>query len=169
MNRLASSSAAALLAVFAANTASANGVYRWVDRSGMVHFDDTSTGREKMTLEYLAKRQIAPATDWNGEVPADLILEAKDQCANTQDRLASTRGAKQLYGRDPSGNSYPLSAPQAHLLIEQTERETQYWCRPEAAKKIYAEQIARAKAAQQAATEVPKSRPIPVERLTTIR
>lgn len=169
MNRVVLSSAVALLAVIATSSAFANGVYRWVDRSGMVHYDDTSTGREKMTLEYLAKREIAPATDWNGEIPADLILEAKDQCANTKDRLASTRGAKQLYGRDPSGNSYPLSASQAHLLISQTERESQYWCRPEAAKKIYAEQIARARAAQQAAAVVPKSRPIPVERLTSIR
>jgi hypothetical protein len=161
--------AAALVAVFAASTASANSVYRWVDRNGNVHYDDTSTSREKMTLEILAKREIKPATDWNGAVPADLVVEAKDQCSNAQDRLSNTRGASQLYGRDPSGNTYPLSASQTHLLIEETERNANYWCRPDAARKIHAETLARRRTEAQAAAVVPKSRPIPVEKLTSIR
>jgi hypothetical protein len=161
--------ASALVAAFCSMTASANSVYRWVDRNGVAHYDDTSTTSDKMTLEYLAKREIAPAADWNGQVPAELILEAKDQCANFKDRLSDTRGASQLYGRDPSGNSYPLSASQAHLLIQETERQTNYWCRPDAARKIYAEGIARQRAAEKAAAVVPKSRPIPVQKVTSIR
>lgn len=162
-------SVSALVAASFCTSASANSVYRWVDRDGVAHYDDTSTGQDKMTLEYLAKREIAPAADWTGQVPAELILEAKDQCANLKDRLADTRGASQLYGRDPSGNSYPLSPTQAHLLIEETERQTDYWCRPDAARKIYAEAIARRRAEEKAAAEPPKSRPIPVQKITSIR
>ncbi|HKY91098.1 MAG TPA: DUF4124 domain-containing protein [Nevskiaceae bacterium] len=160
---------AALVAVFAASAASANSVYRWVDRNGVAHYDDTSTTREKMTLEYLAKREIAPATDWSGTVPAELVMEAKDQCVNLKDRLADTRGASQLYGRDPNGNSYPLSATQTHLLIEETEAQMHYWCRPDAARKIYSEALARRRAEEKAAAVVPKSRPIPVQKVTSIR
>ena len=170
MNRVSlTAGVAALVAMLGCATASASSVYRCVDRAGNVHFDDTSTNQEKMTLEYLAKREIAPASDWTGEVPAQLTLEAKDQCANLKDRLANTRGASQLYGRDPSGNSYPLSATQVHLLIEETEAQTHYWCRPDAARKIYAEGLARQRAEEKAAAVVPKSRPIPVQRVTSIR
>lgn len=138
-------------------------VFRWVDKTGTVHYDDTSSGAEQMTREYLEKRVLPEQAEWTGAIPGEVVAEVKQNCATAQDRLANTRGAGQLYGRDPSGNTYPLSDTQSRLMIADTERETNYWCRPNAARKIYAERQAALAEALKPKPE-PASKPIPVVR-----
>lgn len=124
------------------------GVFRWVDRNGVVHYDDTSSGAQRMTREYLDDRVIPDQPEWAGVVPGELVAEVGKRCGNARERLANYRAAPEIYGRDPSGNVYRLSVTQAKLMLAEIQTESDYYCRPDAPRRIYAERMAEAKAAR---------------------
>lgn len=129
----------------AAGVTPSPGVYKWVDRHGVVHYDDTTTTAERMTREYLDKRNLPDEPEWAGVIPGEFVAEVEQRCSLSRERLAGYRSASALYGRDPSGNTYPLSRTQAKLMIAESEREVAYWCRDQAVRKIYAERQAAAR------------------------
>lgn len=136
---------ALLLAALAAATAQAAGVYKWVDRNGVVHYDDTQVVySQRMTREYMDQRQIAADPGWTGPVPGAFVEEVEKQCSNNRERLGNYQNAKQLFGRDPSGNSYPLTPRQVALMVAETERDAKRYCQPDAARKLYIEKMAAA-------------------------
>lgn len=136
------------LLLFIAASAAPSSVYRWVDKNGVVHYDDLTTGAERLTRDYLDKREIADQPEWAGVIPGEFVADVELRCAQNRERLANYRSASSLYGRDPSGNTYPLSSTQARLMIAETEREASYYCRDKAARKIYAERQAEQRAQQ---------------------
>lgn len=133
------------LAAFAATTPAA-GVYRWVDRDGIVHYDDTNTGGRKMTRAYMDDRVIPETPEWEGVIPGELIAEVEQRCAHAKERLVQYQSAPEIYGRDPSGNVYRLSPNQARLMIGEIQTEASHYCRPDAPRRIFAERRAAAKA-----------------------
>lgn len=113
-------------------------VYKWTDGQGIVHYDDINLAAGKlMTQDDVKNRAIKPVPDWVGVVPADFAGDVERRCAQTRERLNGYRSAKTLYGRDPDGNTYRLSATQARLLVAQTERETANLCDENAARRLY--------------------------------
>lgn len=121
-------------------------VYKWTDSQGVLHYDDRNQASGKaMTQDDVNHRQIKPVPDWTGMVPAEFARDVEQRCAQSRERLAGYRNAKTLFGRDPDGHSYPLSAAQARLLVAQTERETAGLCDADAPRRLYLQ--ARPKAA----------------------
>lgn len=135
--------AAALLLLLLSLDAGAASVYKWVDKNGVVHYDDTqTTNSQRLTREYMDKRKIAADPGWTGPIPGRFVADVERQCSNARERLASYRSAAKLFGRDPEGNSYPLSKQQRALMIAETDRDAKRYCAPGAAKKLYAEKLA---------------------------
>ena len=130
----------------ASAAASASSVYRWTDKNGVVHYDDTSSGGKKMTREYMDDRVIPDEPEWAGVIPADFVADVQLRCSNAKERLANYRSAPEIYGRDPSGNVYRLSPTQARLMLAEIQGESDRYCRPDAPRRVYAERIAAAKA-----------------------
>ena len=123
----------------------APGVFKWVDKDGIIHYDDITSGGERLTREYLDKREIPDQPEWAGAIPGEFVAAVVERCELNRERLANYRAASSLYGRDPSGNTYPLSKTQAKLMIAETERETAYFCSDNAARRIYTERQASAR------------------------
>lgn len=124
----------------------ARSVYRWVDKNGLVHYDDTSSGGTKMTREYMDDRVIPDEPEWKGVIPGDLVAEVRQRCSNAKERLANYRAAPVIYGRDPSGNVYTLSPTQARLMLAEIQAESDRYCRPDAPRRVFEERRAQAKA-----------------------
>ena len=148
--------ACALLAATCA--ASASSVYRWVDKNGVIHYDDTSSGGKKMTREYLDDRVIPEEPEWIGAIPAEFAAEVQQRCSNARERLINYRSAPEIYGRDPSGNVYALSPTQARLMLAEIQAESDRYCGPDAARRIYAERIAAVKAERARKEQAPPRR-----------
>ncbi len=129
----------AALAVLPLTSSAAGGVYKWTDGSGATHYDDRSVQGQLITRDYINQRQIKATPDWLGVVPADFVADVSLRCSQLSGRLQDYRGASQLFGRDPDGNVYALSASQAGLLIAETRRDAARYCRPNAAQLLYAE------------------------------
>ena len=142
------SAALALCALIWSYDASARSVYRWVDRNGIVHYDDTQSAGQKMTREHFEDRDIPEQPEWNGVIPRDLVVEVQQRCANSRERLVNYRAAPVIYGRDPSGNVYQLSPSQARLMLTEIQGEIDRYCADDAPRRIYEERIADAKAEQ---------------------
>jgi hypothetical protein len=136
----------------------ASSVYRWVDKNGLVHYDDTSSGGSKMTREYLEDRKIAEQPEWVGAIPGDFSAEVGLRCTNARERLANYRTAPQIYGRDPSGNVYPLSSTQQRLMLAEIKAESDRYCQPGAARRVYAERLAADKAERARKQQAPPRR-----------
>lgn len=128
--------------------APARSVYRWVDKNGIVHYDDLHSGGKKMTREHFEGRDIPEQPGWTGVVPRDVIVEVGRRCTNSRERLVNYRNAPVIYGRDPSGNTYQLSPAQARLMLTEIQDEIDTYCAEDAPGRIYEERIAHAKAAQ---------------------
>lgn len=141
----------------ATGAAPASSVYRWVDKNGVVHYDDTSSGGKKLTREYMEDRVIPEEPEWAGVIPGEFVAEVLQRCSNAKERLANYRSAPEIYGRDPSGNVYKLSATQAHLMLAEIQGESDRYCRSDALRRIYAERIAAVKA-ERARKEQPPPR-----------
>lgn len=141
--------AAVLGAALLCTPALAASVYRWVDRDGIVHYDDTHTGGRKMTRDYLDERVIPEKPEWEGVIPGELVAEIETRCVHAKERLVQYRAAPEIYGRDPSGNVYRLSPNQARLMISEIQTEAEHYCRPDAPRRIFAERRAAAKAASE--------------------
>jgi hypothetical protein len=138
----------ALLAAFLLLGGAAQGasVYRWVDKQGVVHYDDTHSAGRLMTREYLDDREIPGQPQWAGVIPGELVAEVRQRCVNARERLANYRSAPQIYGRDPSGNVYTLTPGQARLMLAEIQAESDRYCGDDAAQRIYGERLAEAKA-----------------------
>lgn len=111
------------------------GVYKWADQHGVLHYDDASLTEPRLTLDILDARHIPPAPDQG--VPQSFAAEVGRRCALTRDRLQNYQGARALYGRDPSGNVYPLSPTQTALAISALGRDQSRYCGPDAARTLY--------------------------------
>lgn len=136
-----------------ATSASAASVYRWVDRNGVVHYDDTNSTGTRMTREYLAGRDIPEEPEWSGTIPGDIVAEVRQRCSNARARLQEYRSAPQIYGRDPSGNVYALSPAQSRLMMAEIQAEADRYCAPGATRQAYADRIAAVKAERARAAE----------------
>lgn len=124
----------------------ARSVYRWVDKNGLVHYDDTNSGGTKMTREYMDDRVIPDEPEWKGVIPGELVAEVKQRCSNASERLANYRAAPVIYGRDPSGNVYTLSPNQSRLMLAEIQAEADRYCGADAPRRIFEERRAQAKA-----------------------
>lgn len=132
--------------------AEARSVYRWVDKEGVVHYDDTSLGAQRVTRD-IFKQDIPDRPDWDGVVPGELVAEVQQRCDHARERLANYGAAPVIYGRDPSGNTYRLSDTQARLMLAELREESDRYCGPDAPRRIYTErrEQARAEAERRAA------------------
>ena len=140
--------ALALSTALWAHEAFARSVYRWVDKNGIVHYDDTQSAGQKMTREHFEDRDIPEQPEWTGVIPRYVIVEVQQRCANSRERLSNYRGAPVIYGRDPSGNVYQLSPSQSRLMLTEIQGEIDRYCADDAPRRIYEERIADAKAEQ---------------------
>lgn len=141
--------AAVLAPALVCTSALAAGVYRWMDRDGVVHYDSTHTAGKKITRDYLDDREIPGKPEWEGVIPGELVAEVELRCAHASERLVQYRSAPEIYGRDPSGNVYRLSPNQATLMIGEIQTEAEHYCRPDAPRRVFAERRAAAKAASE--------------------
>ncbi len=137
----------------AAGIAHAAGAYKWVDAQGNTHYDDQNSLKQRLTLQYLNQRAVPEQIE--ATTPRDFIEAVAKDCANARDRVAVYRGARKVYGRDPVGNAYLLSARQQALEVEAAERNVQRYCSAGAAASLYRE--------QRLAASAPKVRKIEVE------
>ncbi len=137
--------ALAVLSASFIQIASAGGVYRWVDKNGVVHYDDTNTVAERVTRD-IFKQDIPDRPDWDGVVPPELVEEVAQRCSHARERLANYSAAPVIYGRDPSGNVYQLSSTQARLMLAEISAEADEYCGPDAPRRIYMQRKAEAEA-----------------------
>lgn len=137
-----------LLAVFWLQDAGARSVYRWVDKNGIVHYDDTQSAGEKMTREHFEGRDIPDQPEWTGIVPHAVVVDVQQRCANSRERLGNYRSAPVIYGRDPSGNVYQLSPAQSRLMLTEIQGEIDRYCADDAPRREYERAIADARAEQ---------------------
>lgn len=129
---------AALLAASGAHAV--GGVFKWVDRNGVVRYDDSSLLAERLTRATIARGFVA--ADAKATVPADLVAEVAQQCRDFKERTASYSDAREVYGRDPAGNQYRFSANQIALEVATLKQEAQRYCRPLAAQHLLTEAAA---------------------------
>jgi len=120
----------------------AAGVYKWVDRQGVTRYDDQTLTAERLTRATIAKRAVA--SNPSAKAPTDFIAEVARQCQDVSSRSASYANARELYGRDPAGNTYRFSDYQLALERARLAEETRRFCRPLAAEKLLAEARASA-------------------------
>lgn len=119
----------------------AAGVYKWTDRDGIVHYDDTQlVDSTKMTREYMDQRKIPASTNYTGPIPQAFIDDVQKRCSQAGERVRNYRSAGQLYGRTPDGIEYLLSPRQVALMVAETEAIEKRYCAPNAAKKLFAEE-----------------------------
>lgn len=137
--------------------AAVGGAYKWVDRDGGVHYDDSSIYAQRLTREYIASRRIPEQPDWVGIVPAAWVAEVELLCSLSRERLSNYRNASTVYGREPGGLVYPMSQNQVGLLIAETERDSRRYCAADAARRYMNERIAAAQA-QQTRAKLPAGR-----------
>ncbi|MDP3293149.1 MAG: DUF4124 domain-containing protein [Nevskia sp.] len=142
-----------LAAASAAGMARAASAYKWIDAQGNTHYDDQNSLQQRLTLKYLNQRAVPEQLE--ATTPRDFIEAVARDCVNVRDRAAIYRGARKVYGRDPVGNAYRLSARQQALEVEAAERNIQRYCSTGAAASLYRE--------QRAAASAPKARKIEVE------
>lgn len=122
--------------------AEAASVYKWVDRQGVVQYDDQTRTAERLTRASIAKRAVASSP--SARAPVDFIAEVARHCQDVSTRRASYASARELYGRDPAGNQYRFSDYQMALERARLADEMRRFCQPLAAEKLLAEARANA-------------------------
>lgn len=129
-------------------TFAAGSVFKWVDRNGVVHYDDQTRLAQRLTRATIASRFVA--ADAKATAPADFVGEVARQCRDLRERSTSFEQATELYGRDPGGNQFKLTETQAALERAQLADKTWRYCRPLAAQHLLTEArvAARAEAAR---------------------
>ncbi len=133
--RIALTMACGLLLCSAAQAA--GGVFKWVDRHGIVRYDDQSLLAERLTRAGIARNAVA--ADARATVPEDFVREVAEQCRDFRERGSSYAEARAIFGNDPAGNQYRLSANQVALEIAQLREKSQRYCRPLAAQHLLVE------------------------------
>lgn len=149
--------ALALLVPLASPTASAQGVYKWVDENGKVHYGDRPPA--KSTSKSV---EVAPATPSTGTAPTAAERAARQQqllrafaaeraererarsekkealvekkalrrkCARARDKVDRLRVASGVYDYDDQGNRQYLDEQQRAQLIERLNGEIARNCR----------------------------------------
>lgn len=146
--------AALLLAV--AGSAQAAGAYKWVDADGRSHYDDQNRLEQRLTLKYLNDRAIPGRQD--ATTPAAFVEAVAADCTTARDRADVFRSAAAIYGSDPVGNVYLLSARQQALEVAVAERDIRRYCSAGAAARLYQERRAAAAAPPSPKIEVERRR-----------
>lgn len=129
-----------LLALLPAAAQAAGGVFRWVDRGGVVHYDDQSLLQERMTRATIARGSV-PA-DAKATVPVEFVVAVARQCQDLRERSNSYAEAAEIFARDPAGNQYRLSETQAALERARLAQDTRAFCGPLASEKLLAKAMA---------------------------
>lgn len=144
-----------LLGLVLTSTAQAigGGVYKWVDRDGVVRYDDQSLLAERITRATIARGSVA--ADARATVPEELVLAVAQQCTDLKERATAYREARFVYGRDPAGNQYLFSANQVALEVAGLQQQARRYCRPLAAQHLLAEVRAAERLEAQAKTAEP--------------
>lgn len=128
------------------------GVFKWVDRNGVVRYDDQSLLAERLTRASIARNAVA--ADARATVPEDFVREVAEQCGDLKERSRSYAEARAIFGNDPAGNQYRFSANQVALEVAQLREQSQRYCRPLAAQYLLVEaraELARREALKTAA------------------
>ncbi|WP_293368058.1 DUF4124 domain-containing protein [Nevskia sp.] len=127
----------ALALLLLSTGAEAASVYKWLDRDGLVHYDDQARLQQRLTRDYLDDRRIPSRLD--ATTPPAFIKAVAGDCAIARERADLISTASALYGSDPAGNVYPLSARQQVLEGKFAERDIGRYCAPNAAERLYRE------------------------------
>ncbi len=117
--------------------AQAAGVFKWVGPDGIVHYDDQHRLEQRLSWEYLNDRSIPSRLD--ATTPPAFIKAVAGDCLIARERADLLSTASELYGSDPSGNVYKLSARQQVLEAKFAERDIGRYCAPNAAERLYRE------------------------------
>ncbi len=139
-----------LLAV--AGSAQSAGAYKWVDAEGRTHYDDQNRFEQRLTLKYLNDRAIPGRQD--ATTPPAFVEAVATDCATARDRAAVFRSAAAIYGSDPVGNVYLLSAHQQALEVAIAERDIRRYCSTGAAAKLYQERRTEEATARSSSTKI---------------
>jgi len=123
--------------LLAASAQAAGGVFRWVDRNGVMRYDDQNLLAERLTHASIARGSVA--ADAKATIPAELVAEVAKQCGDLKERSESYAQARAIYGSDPVGNQYRFSPTQVALEVARLREETRRYCRPLAAQYLLAE------------------------------
>ncbi|MFT4047701.1 MAG: DUF4124 domain-containing protein [Solimonas sp.] len=105
--------------------ASAGPVYKWVDRSGHIHYGDTPEP---------GWTRVDPgrANTSTGEAPQtgdDVASEAQAaECQKQREALGSYRNAARIVERDALGNEKEYSAEQKQQLVARAEAQVEQAC-----------------------------------------
>jgi hypothetical protein len=144
---------AAALLVLAAPGASAEGVYRWTDAQGRVHFGDRPPGDGPSTAIAPPAPPAAPAPTaaeraarqqrlldaYRDERLEKQELEAKQKaeeddrrrrCAQARDRLARYQSSGRIYDPQPNGERRYLNDGERDAEIRTARNEVGRWCKP---------------------------------------
>lgn len=117
--------------------AAGGGVFKWVGRDGVVRYDDQSLLAERITRATIARGSVA--ADARATVPEELVDAVARQCGDLRERAEAFDTARSVYGRDPVGNQYQLSANQIALEVAALQQQARRYCRPLAAQHLLAE------------------------------
>lgn len=113
----------------------AAGVFKWVGPDGSVHYDDQHRLDQRLTWDYLNDRSIPSRLD--ATTPPAFIKAVSGDCQRARERADLVRTASALYGSDPAGNVYKLSARQQQLEVKLAERDVDRYCAANAAEGLY--------------------------------
>ena len=120
-----------------ATLASADGVYRWVDEKGVVHYSDRASSSGAKSVE------VKPAPTSGTSAPSAASSDTKtkdaatndrstavraDQCEKAKSRLENYRAADQLLITDSEGAQREMSADEKIEAILRAEKQTQSFC-----------------------------------------
>jgi hypothetical protein len=143
----------AVTLALAAHGAVAEGVYRWTDAQGRVHFGDRPPGDDtSMAIAPPAPPAATAPSDVERAVRRQRLLdmyrderlereerEAKEKsededrrqrCALARDRLERYEGSPRIYDPQPNGERRYLSDGERDAEIRTARNEVARWCRP---------------------------------------
>lgn len=119
------------------------GVYKWVDRNGQLHYDDTNVaGGTRLTRELLATRVVAPAKESGFTVPVEWVDLFARQCDLARSRGTTLERAVAVFGLAPSGHEFQYTDQQVRLMIVEARAEASTHCAPGAARQAYSAALA---------------------------
>lgn len=144
---------AAVTLALAAQAVAAEGVYKWTDAQGRVHFGDRPPGEATSTPIIPPAPSTAPtATDAERAARQQRLLdmyrderlekeegEAKQKaeeedrrrrCAHAKDRLDRYERSARIYDPQPNGERRYLSDGERDAEIRTTRNEIARWCKP---------------------------------------
>lgn len=117
--------ACVLLLAFAAGTAGAGKVYRWVDAQGKVHYSDRPDGGKAVEVRPGVTSTV-PAAKPGADAAADEQRAAL--CTQKREQLATYKNASRIVEKDSLGNEKEFSAEEQLKLIEKTEQDIKALC-----------------------------------------